>query len=135
MGNNKAASKLTVYDDRMGFVRAELHVMNPAGRRNGEDITAIVDTGATLTKLPIDLLRRLGIKPYDKRKFRLADGRLVRLDVGNVLVKIQGHLVSAEVSFGRPGEQPLIGATFLESAGLAPDPVRRRLVPVDLLMM
>jgi hypothetical protein len=32
-------------------------------------------------------------------------------------------------------DMTLIGATFLESAGLAPDPVRRRLVPVDLLMM
>jgi len=119
----------------MGFVKAELHVMNPAGRRNGEDITALVDTGATLTRLPADLLGRLGIKPYNKRKFRLVDGRLVKRDVGNVLMKIQGHLVSTEVSFGRPGEQPLIGVTLLESAGLAPDPIHRRLVPVDLLMM
>ena len=119
----------------MGFVKAELHVMNPAGRRNGEDITAFVDTGATLTKLPMDLLKRLGIKPYDKRKFRLADGRLVRREVGTVMVKIEGHLVSTEVSFGKPGEQPLIGVTLLESAGLAPDPIHRRLVPVDLLMM
>ncbi len=114
---------------------AQLHVMNPGGRRDGEDITALVATGATLSKLPVDLLRRLGVKPYDRRKFRLADGRLVRRDVGNVLVRIQGHLVATEVSFGRSGEQPLIGVTLLESAGLAPDPVRRRLVPVDLLMM
>jgi len=93
-----------------------------------------VDTVATLTKLPSDLLRRLGVRPHDRRKFRLANGRLIEREVGSVLVKVQGHVVAAEVSFGRSGEEPLVGVTLLEAAGFAPDPVKRKLVPVDLLM-
>ena len=119
----------------MGFVSVRLHVMNPQVRGVSEDITALVDTGATLTKLPTGLLRRLGVKPHDTRKFVLADGRLVRRGVGNVMVRINGHMVSTEVAFGKPGERPLVGVTLLESAGLAPDPIKRRLVPVNLLML
>ncbi|MEK7765093.1 MAG: Retroviral aspartyl protease, partial [bacterium] len=77
----------------------------------------------------------LGVKAYTRRPFRLADGRIVHRPVGTVLVKIAGRLVSTEVSFGRHEEQPLVGVTLLEAAGLIPDPIRRRLIPSDLLMV
>lgn len=119
----------------MGTVHATLRIRNPAGNGASVEIRALVDTGATLTKLPAPVLHGLGIRPLERRKFKLANGKFVRRQVGNALISIEGHLVSVPVAFGGPGEDPLIGVTLLEVAGLAPDPVKRKLVPVEYLML
>ncbi len=46
-----------------------------------ERIEALVDTGATYTVVPCNVLERLGIVPQFRRRFRVADGRVVEMDV------------------------------------------------------
>jgi clan AA aspartic protease len=118
----------------MGVIRVEIDVWNPARPDASRRVRAIVDTGATLTKIPGAVLHELGILPREVRRFLLADGRRVNRRVGMAAVRIAGHDVACAVSFGRATEEPLIGATLLEQAGLAADPVKRRLVPVDFPM-
>ena len=46
----------------------------------------------------------------------------------------KGAGVSALVVFAPPGTTPLLGATALETTGLAVDPIPRRLIPVPALL-
>lgn len=118
----------------MGIIRVEVGILNPKIDDVEKRVRALVDTGATLSKIPEDVLYGLGIEPVERRRFRLANGRLVSRRIGNVYMRIQGRLVPCQVSFGRRGETPFIGVTVLECAGLAADPARHRLVPGDYLM-
>lgn len=102
------------------------------GRLDGgesQTIEALVDTGATWTWIPRPILERLGIIPTGRRRLELANGHIVERESGFVLVTVEGVTVPTLCIFGDAGTTPLLGAVTLEECGLAPDPVRRRLVP------
>ena len=97
-------------------------------------IDALVDTGSTLTSIAGDILAQLHIEPQERRRFRLGDDSVTEYPVGFARLSYQGHECAISVAFLPPGAEPLVGATTLESLGLAIDPVSRRLYPVDLLL-
>ena len=47
---------------------------------------------------------------------------------------LNGHSGPAPVIFGEKGDEPLLGATTLESLGLVLDPFKRRLLPMRMLL-
>ena len=100
-----------------------------------EEVEALVDTGATLTTIPAVVLRRLGITPSRRGTFKLADGRHMEMDIGRALVRVAGAEEIVPVVFGDGEAQPLLGAVTLEVLFLAVDPVEKRLVPVEGLLM
>jgi hypothetical protein len=55
--------------------------------------------------------------------------------MGRTWLKLDGPSEITLVLFGEDDAEPLLGAGRLEEFLLAPDPVRRRLVPVHGLMM
>lgn len=76
--------------------------------RHTRQVDALVDTGATYTLLPADLLLGLGLSPEEQR----------------------GRATRTIAIFGEAGSDPLLGAFTLEGLGLAADPVNRRLISV-----
>ena len=108
-----------------------------AGTNGGQsrDIEATVDTGAFLTTAPASMLRELGIEPVDTRTFIVADGRRVRVDIGEARVTLDDRSVYTIVAFGEEDAPPLLGALTLEELILAVDPVGERLVPVEFLTL
>lgn len=118
----------------MGEVHVNIIVVNPrTGARSGE-ITALADTNATLTVIPGELLRTLGIQKVRTVSLMLADGRRAQRDVGDAAVSVNGESVPCRVVFGESGDAVLLGLTVLGQAGLAVDPVQRRLVSTDFLL-
>ncbi len=117
----------------MGAFRVRLEVGNPAGGPF-EGIEALVDTRATYTMLPRDLLERLGVQPEEEWPFVLADGRQASYRIGWVRVRIDGRSQPTIAVFGDPAAEPLLGVFTLEGFRLAADPVNRRLVPVPALL-
>ena len=117
----------------MGEARVEIVVVNPRTGRS-EEITALADTGATLTVIPGEVLSRLGVQKLRKVPLVLADGRRAERDVGDAAVAVSGESVPCRVVFGESGDAVLLGLTVLEQLGLAVDPVQRRLVPTDFLL-
>ena len=95
---------------------------------NKRSVKALVDSGATFSKMPADVLRKLKVKPSFSAKVKLGDGRVVSRKVGYISLKLDGHAAPVPVMFGARAETPLIGATTLEILGLAADPVRKVLV-------
>lgn len=117
----------------MGSFRVQIEIGDPGGNRL-ETIQALVDTGATYTWVPRDLLERLGIRPEEERPFLLADGRQVMYSIAWVRIRIDGRSQPTIAVFGDPGSEPLLGVFTLEGFGLAADPVNRRLMPVPGLL-
>ena len=70
-----------------------------------------------------------------QRRFRFAQGEARTMDVGQTWVRVEGEEVVTLVLFNEEGTPPLLGALTLEAAFMAVDPVARKLVPVDGLMV
>lgn len=113
----------------MGTFTAVIELADSEGTR-WEPIEALVDTGASYTWVPSDILFQLGVQPQFRREFATADGRVIERDMAVALAHWDGQTLPTLVVFGGDGALPLFGAYTLEGFGLAPDPVNRRLVPV-----
>jgi clan AA aspartic protease len=104
------------------------------GPRGQAEVAALVDTGATHTLLPRNLLVELGVQPLERVAFELADERVVEYEIGGVRPRLDGRERTTVVVMGPEGATPLLGATTLEIFNLAVDPVRQRLIPVPGLL-
>ena len=117
----------------MGTFTVSLGVAELQGQQFIE-LEALVDTGATYTSIPEDVLERLGVEVRETRPFEIADDRVVEYPVGYATMRVNDREVIALVVFGPPGTAPLLGATTVETAGLGVDPINQRLIPVGALL-
>ena len=118
----------------MGTFRITVEIADPRGQ-HFEAVEMLVDTGATFTKAPRDLLERLDVPVERFYTVELADGSRVERTRGRTVIQLEGREFPTPVTFGEAGEQSLLGAMALEDAMLAVDPHSRRLIPVDALEM
>ena len=119
----------------MGVFRVRARVWNPLDPGRFRDVELLVDTGATYTVMPCDVLEDLGIGVLRRVRLRLADGRVVERPVGEVGIEIEGYRASAApVVFGDPGVY-ILGSVTMEQLGLAPDPITKKLKPIEALLM
>ena len=116
----------------MGTLQIEVEIGNAAGTQF-ETVEVMVDTGATFTQVPAELLRRLGVEVGERAPVRLGDGRLSLDEVGDTYIRLAGKTFITPVIFGREGEPNLLGVVALERALLAVDPVGQRLVPGEAI--
>lgn len=116
----------------MGTVRITVEVGGPSGERF-EPVDVTVDTGATFSQIPGDLLRRLGVPVQRILESELADGRLETVQAGEAVIRLEGQQITTPVIFAGEDEPNLLGVVALETALLAVDPVRRRLYPTRVL--
>lgn len=117
----------------MSTFRYAIDIGDPQGQRF-ERVEALVDTGASYTTLPASLLRRLGVQPFARRTFRIANNTVVTREVGQTWIRLEDEVIMRIVIFGEEGNA-LLGADTLEGFGLAVDPLGKRLVPVEGLLM
>jgi predicted aspartyl protease len=111
----------------MGLFKHDVQVFGPAGDAL-ETLSLWVDSGSSYTWIPERLLGRLDLQPDEERDFILANGSRQRRRVAQVRISLGGPPFYTYCAFAREGEELLLGAIALEEAGLAIDPVRRRLV-------
>ena len=104
---------------------------DPAAR---ETVDALVDTGSTFSVMPASLLRRLGIEPTWARRLRLANGEVEVRQTGMAFFEVDGMEGAARVVFG-PENLHILGATTLEDLSFVVDPINRRLIAEDALLM
>ena len=119
----------------VGTTHLEVRLSNPADRSRGFKHVLIVDTGAYHTIAPGRLLREIGVEPYAKERFGLADGRTVVREVGAAFFEIENRVGVAAVIFGKRGDAPLLGVTTLESLGLTIEPLRHVVRPARLMLL
>jgi clan AA aspartic protease len=119
----------------MGLFEVNVTLANPAVPQRSEQLSLLVDTGATLSWIPRDLLQRLGVRPTTRLEFQLADGSVLQRDVGAALFTIDSKALTIPVAFAEQGEEAVLGATALEALGFIVDPIGKRLVPRRLMAL
>ena len=65
----------------MGTFFTPVEIAGTDGERF-ETVDALVDTGSTYTTLPASTLTALGVSPFDRHEFRLANGEMIHRDIG-----------------------------------------------------
>ena len=75
----------------VGTFRIDVTVSNFRDRARSHTLAVLVDTGATYTTLPRDVVEALGCEPAGVRRVRLADGREETWPVSIVSVEILGQ--------------------------------------------
>ena len=98
-----------------------------------ETVNALVDTGATYSMMPSSLLTSLGVTPFDKQGFILANGQRVYRDVGEAAVRIDGRVRTTIVVFADESSHAILGAFTLEAFSVAVDTVNKCLIPTDAI--
>lgn len=111
-------------------------LLQVGGLESGQfvEVEALVDTGASHTLLPRDLLTQIGTQAIESVSFEPTDERVVEYEVGEARIRLDGRERSTLVVFGPEGATPLLGSTTLQLFNLAVDPVREQLMPVTGLL-
>jgi predicted aspartyl protease len=118
----------------MGLTAITISVANVANPDQGEQVECLVDSGAVHSVIPRGILERLGIKPYTTDEYSLANGETIRRERGPAMYKYEGRIGFADMIFGEPGDASLLGAVTLAAMGLALDPLRRELRPMQFIL-
>lgn len=106
-----------------------------ASGESSERLEALVDTGAMFTTIPQPILERLEVQPFDTVPVRFANGTTERWQIGEVQAELDGKRRPIICFFGSADAPPLIGAHTLEAFLLTVDPVDKKLVPKEALLM
>ena len=94
-----------------------------------EEMTIMVDTGATYSLISPALADRLGVVRFPERyPVTLADGRQIDAEFGQIGVNIEGRAGVTTAIIAECAD-PLLGVEALEVLGLAVDPTAGKLVP------
>ena len=112
----------------MGFIHVNVDVANPAAPDVSESVRVLVDTGATLSILPEDMLDRLGIRRIQKRRFRGFGGTVTR-DIGTVNMSYGDCEAGVTVVFGAEDDPAHHGRHRSGDAGLRGGPCGREAEP------
>lgn len=119
----------------MGQFSIQVSVVHPSDPARAADVELIVDTGATLSWIPREIVERIGAPRFGRRSFLFADGRTIERETAAAVVKYNGVAAGVTVVVAEPGDGHLLGATTLETLGFGVDPIRRTLIPQQLLAM
>lgn len=111
----------------MGMTEVRLKIKNMKNPSKEFEGKFLVDSGASYTVVPENILKKIGIKPEGKEDFFLADGRSISRKVGNALYEYEGIQRAAPVLFGEKDDSLLLGTFTLEALGLTLDPFKRKL--------
>ena len=98
------------------------------------EVNFLIHNGAVYSLVPGKVLDALDIEPYREMIFSLADGTTIKRRVCSAYFEFEGEGGPAPVVYGEEGDEPLLGATTLESLGLVLNPFSRTLHPMRMLM-
>lgn len=118
----------------MGTFRVPATIANPRDPERRLTLDLLVDTGATWTLLPEEVVNELQLEAPWSRAVSLASGERVTYAAGQVAIRLNDEELNTPFLVGPPQSLALLGAVTLEQFGLAPDPVRKTLVSVGGLL-
>ncbi len=111
----------------MGLVYVTVRVKASSRSRRAYEASFLVDTGATDSMAPASALAAAGIRPVGMRRYQLANGSYVVYPFGLAHIEFMDEPTAGRIIFGPEGNEPILGVTQLESAGITIDPVNQTL--------
>ena len=119
----------------MGLTHKSFLLKSTRSAKKETEIEFLIDSGAIYSLAPASVLKKLGIKPYKTVDFFMVDGTKLTRKVGDAYFEFNGDGGAAPIIFGEKGDEPLLGATALESIGLVLNPFKRELFPMRMLLV
>ena len=98
-------------------------------------LDALVGTGAFVTSAPASLLRGLGVEPRWTQEFKLADGGIRQMEIGEARVRVGDRDITTLVVFNDEESTPLLGTLTLTGVFMEVDRTHKRLVPLERVTM
>lgn len=121
-------------DMPVGTFAVRASITNPSQPERRMALELLVDTRATWTLLPEEVVSRLGLATPRQRSVTLASGERATYPAGQVAMQLNGEEEITTFLAGPSNCLALLGAVTLEQFGLAPDPVKKTLVSVGGLL-
>jgi len=91
-GEGSAKEQSIVKGIKIGKVVEKIRVTNFRDTSKSVEIEAVIDTGATMSVLPVDLIQKLGLEKIDEVNVRFADNSVRRKEVyGWIILEIAGR--------------------------------------------
>ena len=98
------------------------------------ELDFLIDSDAVYSVVHGKILDDLDIDTHRTVDFSLADGSKITRRVTSGYFAYEGEGGPAPVVYGEDGDEPILGATTLESLGLVLNPFNRSLHPMRMLM-
>ncbi len=105
----------------MGDIYLELTIANIHNPERQQEVSFLVDTGATRAWLPQQIAEALGIQPAGTVSLEIADGGVKEFPYGFCLFDFGGEMVAGNVVIGPPECEPLVGTHVLQDFRLVID--------------
>jgi len=106
----------------VGATHVTVTIRNPASPERSWEALFLVDTGATDSLVPRDQLEAIGLQALGQRRYELANGSELNMDITIGRIEFMGEFVGGTIIMGAPGTEPILGVTALESVGIDVDP-------------
>ena len=113
----------------MGPFRVPVRVFSLADPAVGRELEMLVDTGATQSIVPREVLEALRVPVDCRQKFHLGNGEPIDRDVGWVGFRCQGRNAYTLAVSGDSRNATALGALTLQELGLEVDPQERTRKP------
>ena len=111
----------------MGLTHVTTTIWNLSKQGQPYEAEFLVDTGAIDCMVPREALLAAGVGVERKKVYELANGEPVEYEVGFARVSFMGEETVAQVIFGPPNVEPILGVVALENTGIVVDPVSNTL--------
>jgi len=105
----------------VGDLYLELTVANIQDPERQQEISFLVDTGATRAWIPQTVADALGIQPAGTVMLEMADGSVREFPYGFCLFDFGGETVAGNVVIGPPECEPVVGTHVLQDFRLVID--------------
>jgi len=108
----------------MGKTSTTIKLFGPGGTA---ELEALVDTGATFTKISQSLASKVGLKPRRTVLTQVATGEFISRNAGALEGELEGIRDTIPVVIGEDHEPAVIGYTTLEILGFKVNPITEKL--------
>ncbi len=98
----------------MGQIYLELTVANIDDMTRQQEVSFLVDTGATRAWIPQEVADELGITPIGAVAVELADSQINEFPYASCYFDFGGERVAGNVIIGPPQSEPLVGTHVLQ---------------------
>ena len=123
----------TTVGGEVGIFSADFRIRHKNGTQP-RVLHGVVDTGSSFVIIPGQILDEMGVERDEEALFRLADGSVREMFLGETLLDLHGRTKTVQVVFGPDPRKVLLGAMALEAFGLAADAKNHRLIPAELTL-
>lgn len=98
----------------MGDIFLELTVTNIHDMERQQEVSFLVDTGATRSWIPQETAEKLGIEQIGTVQLELADGAIQEYPYGACFFNFGDETVAGNIVIGPPNSEPLVGTHVLQ---------------------